>query len=151
METLTAHQAAVLTVDEVISKLSSDSTTGLSEGDVLVRRKTVGWNEFNISSSEPLWKKYFDQVGRVWRRQWMMCVVKGSCSSLQFKNPLIVLLLISAIISVAMKQFDDAISITLVCFLYNSVYSKTLSSLRSCYPTGHNNCGNSGICTRIQK
>ena len=69
METLTAHQAAVLTVNEVISKLNSDSVTGLSEGDVLVRRRTVGWNEFNISTSEPLWKKYFDQVGSVGKKK----------------------------------------------------------------------------------
>ena len=81
----------------------------------------------------------------------MLCVVEWSCSFLQFKNPLIVLLLISAIISVAMKQFDDAISITLVCFLYNSVYSKTFFSPYYCYPTGYNNCGHSGIRTRIQK
>ena len=32
----------------------------------------------------------------------------------QFKNPLILLLLGSAVVSVFMRQFDDAISITLV-------------------------------------
>lgn len=33
---------------------------------------------------------------------------------LQFKNPLILLLLASALVSVCMKQFDDAVSITVV-------------------------------------
>ena len=35
---------------------------------------------------------------------------------LQFKNPLILLLLASACVSVFMRQFDDAISITVVSF-----------------------------------
>lgn len=34
---------------------------------------------------------------------------------LQFKNPLILLLLGSAFVSVCMRQFDDAVSITVVC------------------------------------
>lgn len=34
--------------------------------------------------------------------------------SFQFKNPLIMLLLASAVISVVMHQFDDAVSITVV-------------------------------------
>lgn len=41
---------------------------------------------------EPTWKKYIEQ----------------------FKNPLIMLLLGSAFVSVCMKQFDDAVSITIV-------------------------------------
>lgn len=32
----------------------------------------------------------------------------------QFKNPLILLLLGSAVVSVCMRQFDDAVSITVV-------------------------------------
>lgn len=42
-------------------------------------------------------------------------VLLNRCSvSLQFKNPLIMLLLASAVISVVMHQFDDAVSITVV-------------------------------------
>lgn len=41
---------------------------------------------------------------------------------LQFKNPLILLLLGSAFVSVCMKQFDDAVSITVV-----SIINKMLS------------------------
>lgn len=42
-------------------------------------------------------------------------VLLNYCSvSFQFKNPLIMLLLASAVISVLMHQFDDAVSITVV-------------------------------------
>jgi hypothetical protein len=39
----------------------------------------------------------------------------------QFRNPLIMLLLASALVSVAMRQFDDAVSITVVSCLYRLV------------------------------
>lgn len=48
---------------------------------------------------EPTWKKYIEQ----------------------FKNPLIMLLLGSAFVSVCMKQFDDAVSITIVSILVNRI------------------------------
>lgn len=38
----------------------------------------------------------------------------------QFRNPLILLLLASALVSVCMKQFDDAFSITTVCIILTS-------------------------------
>jgi magnesium-transporting ATPase (P-type) len=39
----------------------------------------------------------------------------------QFKNPLIMLLLASALVSVGMRQFDDAVSITVVSWLYTAL------------------------------
>uniref|UniRef100_A0A673W1B8 Calcium-transporting ATPase n=1 Tax=Salmo trutta TaxID=8032 RepID=A0A673W1B8_SALTR len=60
--------------------------------EVTRRRAYHGWNEFDINEEEPLWRKYISQ----------------------FKDPLIMLLLASAVISVLMRQFDDAISITVV-------------------------------------
>ena len=45
------------------------------------------------------------------------CLIKllfAVCFHFQFKNPLIMLLLASAVISVLMHQFDDAVSITVV-------------------------------------
>ena len=62
MDTLSSHVAAHLSVNEVIAKLNSDYSTGLTEGDVLARRKIFGWNEFDITDSVPLWKKYLEQV-----------------------------------------------------------------------------------------
>lgn len=40
-----------------------DLNTGLSEFSVTQRRLAHGWNEFVADNSEPVWKKYLDQVG----------------------------------------------------------------------------------------
>uniref|UniRef100_A0A3Q1FLK5 Calcium-transporting ATPase n=1 Tax=Acanthochromis polyacanthus TaxID=80966 RepID=A0A3Q1FLK5_9TELE len=82
---LTSRKASELPVNEV-----ADQQLGLTQEEVSRRRVYHGWNEFDISEEEPLWKKYISQ----------------------FKDPLILLLLASAVISVLMHQFDDAISIT---------------------------------------
>uniref|UniRef100_A0A2I3GSH7 Calcium-transporting ATPase n=1 Tax=Nomascus leucogenys TaxID=61853 RepID=A0A2I3GSH7_NOMLE len=66
-----------------------DLHTGLSEFSVTQRRLAHGWNEFVADNSEPVWKKYLDQ----------------------FKNPLILLLLGSALVSVLTKEYEDAVSI----------------------------------------
>uniref|UniRef100_A0A8C9GTI1 Calcium-transporting ATPase n=1 Tax=Piliocolobus tephrosceles TaxID=591936 RepID=A0A8C9GTI1_9PRIM len=66
-----------------------DLNTGLSEFSVTQRRLVHGWNEFVADNSEPVWKKYLDQ----------------------FKNPLILLLLGSALVSVLTKEYEDAVSI----------------------------------------
>uniref|UniRef100_A0A8C7CUJ9 Calcium-transporting ATPase n=1 Tax=Oncorhynchus kisutch TaxID=8019 RepID=A0A8C7CUJ9_ONCKI len=70
----------------------ADLQYGLTHSEVTRRRAYHGWNEFDINEEEPLWRKYISQ----------------------FKDPLIMLLLASAVISVLMHQFDDAISITVV-------------------------------------
>uniref|UniRef100_A0A8C3KM60 Calcium-transporting ATPase n=1 Tax=Calidris pygmaea TaxID=425635 RepID=A0A8C3KM60_9CHAR len=69
-----------------------DLQTGLSEVSVLQRRLKHGWNEFSVENTEPIWKKYLDQ----------------------FKNPLILLLLASALVSVITKEYEDAASIAMV-------------------------------------
>jgi len=54
----------------------------------------------------------------------------------QFKNPLILLLLASAFVSVCMKQFDDAVSITVVsrfkCPLFYYEFWKALPNRCLC-------------------
>uniref|UniRef100_A0A8C3AKP3 P-type Ca(2+) transporter n=1 Tax=Cyclopterus lumpus TaxID=8103 RepID=A0A8C3AKP3_CYCLU len=97
---LTSRKASELPVHEVVCVLqvrsprpaSADLQVGLTQEEVSRRRTYHGWNEFDISEEEPLWKKYISQ----------------------FKDPLILLLLASAVISVLMHQFDDAIKIN-VC------------------------------------
>ncbi|XP_008984558.4 calcium-transporting ATPase type 2C member 2 isoform X4 [Callithrix jacchus] len=66
-----------------------DLHTGLSEFSVAQRRLVHGWNEFVADTTEPVWKKYLDQ----------------------FKNPLILLLLGSALVSVLTREYEDAVSI----------------------------------------
>ncbi|XP_063160046.1 calcium-transporting ATPase type 2C member 1 isoform X3 [Candoia aspera] len=96
---LTSKKASELPVNEVASILQADIQNGLKNCEVCHRRAFHGWNEFDISEDEPLWKKYISQ----------------------FKNPLIMLLLASAVISVIMHQFDDAVSITVAILIVVTV------------------------------
>lgn len=77
------------------------------------------YNEFSVKDDDPPWKKYLEQ----------------------FKNPLILLLLASALVSVCMKQFDDAISITVaivivvtVAFVQEYRSEKSLQELTKLVP-----------------
>uniref|UniRef100_A0A3Q3XKB2 Calcium-transporting ATPase n=1 Tax=Mola mola TaxID=94237 RepID=A0A3Q3XKB2_MOLML len=91
---LTSRKASELPVNEV-----ADLHLGLTQEEVSRRRAYHGWNEFDITEEEPLWKKYISQ----------------------FKDPLILLLLASAVISILMHQFDDAISITVAIIIVVTV------------------------------
>ncbi|XP_056331264.1 calcium-transporting ATPase type 2C member 1 [Danio aesculapii] len=96
---LTSKKASELPVNEVACALQADLQFGLNREEVEQRRTYHGWNEFDISEDEPLWKKYLSQ----------------------FKDPLILLLLSSAVISVLMRQFDDAVSITVAIIIVVTV------------------------------
>uniref|UniRef100_A0A8C2ASC8 Calcium-transporting ATPase n=1 Tax=Cyprinus carpio TaxID=7962 RepID=A0A8C2ASC8_CYPCA len=96
---LTSKKASELPVNEVACALQADLQFGLTQEEVTRRRTYHGWNEFDISEDEPLWKKYISQ----------------------FKDPLILLLLASAVISVLMRQFDDAVSITVAIIIVVTV------------------------------
>ncbi|XP_060109838.1 calcium-transporting ATPase type 2C member 2-like [Heteronotia binoei] len=96
-----------------------DLETGLSEFSVLQRRVKHGWNEFVVDNTEPIWKKYLDQ----------------------FKNPLILLLLASALVSVITKEYEDAVSITMaviivvtVAFIQEHRSEKSLQELNKLVP-----------------
>lgn len=99
MPVLTSKKASELPVNEVACTLQADLQFGLTHEEVTRRRAYHGWNEFDISEDEPLWKKYISQ----------------------FKDPLIMLLLASAVISVLMRQFDDAVSITVAIIIVVTV------------------------------
>uniref|UniRef100_A0A8C2L4Z5 Calcium-transporting ATPase n=1 Tax=Cyprinus carpio TaxID=7962 RepID=A0A8C2L4Z5_CYPCA len=99
-----SHQAFYVLSSSRYSALISrsffaDLQFGLTQEEVTRRRTYHGWNEFDISEDEPLWKKYISQ----------------------FKDPLILLLLASAVISVLMRQFDDAVSITVAIIIVVTV------------------------------
>ncbi|XP_005592730.3 calcium-transporting ATPase type 2C member 2 [Macaca fascicularis] len=96
-----------------------DLNTGLSEFSVTQRRLAHGWNEFVADNSEPVWKKYLDQ----------------------FKNPLILLLLGSALVSVLTKEYEDAVSIAMavlivvtVAFIQEYRSEKSLEELTKLVP-----------------
>jgi len=64
---------------------------------------------------------------------------------LQFKDPLIIMLLCSAVISLFMEQFDDAFSITMVTGLAMCVAWCML-----CHCVGYHNCSHCGLHSGVQ-
>jgi magnesium-transporting ATPase (P-type) len=83
----------------VLKVYGISSTSFVNDKFCLCRHKTFGLNELVVGEEEPVWKKYLEQ----------------------FKNPLIILLLGSAFVSLVMQQFDDAASITLAIVIVVTV------------------------------
>ncbi|KRY29040.1 Calcium-transporting ATPase type 2C member 1 [Trichinella spiralis] len=98
-EALSTRVAAKMPIEEVQRWLKTDALNGLSEMDVRARSALHGFNELLVEEKEPVYKKYIDQ----------------------FKNPLILLLLASAAISVLTGQLDDAVSITVAILIVVTV------------------------------
>ncbi|XP_075225467.1 secretory pathway calcium atpase isoform X2 [Lycorma delicatula] len=96
---LKTHEAAALGAEEVAARLRVDLRSGLWWREAQLRRQLTGYNEFTVKEEDPTWKKYIEQ----------------------FKNPLILLLLGSAFVSICMKQFDDAVSITVAILIVVTV------------------------------
>ena len=83
---LPCERAVGLSAQDVLSFMRVAPHEGLSVTEASRRRNIHGLNEVVVAKPDPLWKKYLDQ----------------------FNNPFILLLLASAVISVFMRQFDDA-------------------------------------------
>ncbi|XP_037068000.1 calcium-transporting ATPase type 2C member 1-like isoform X3 [Pollicipes pollicipes] len=116
---LRTAEAAALEHGAVAERLRVDPQHGLSWAEAAVRQKVYGTNSFQVKDEEPLWKKYLEQ----------------------FQNPLILLLLASAFVSVLMKQFDDAFSIAAaitivvtVAFIQEYRSEKSLEELKKLVP-----------------
>ncbi|PIK60461.1 testis secretory pathway calcium transporting ATPase [Apostichopus japonicus] len=97
----------------------SDLDNGLSSREAERRLMVHGYNDFEIAKEDPLWKKYLEQ----------------------FKDPLIMLLLASAVVSILMGQLDDAFSITIaivivvtVAFVQEYRSEKSLEKLTKLVP-----------------
>jgi P-type Ca2+ transporter type 2C len=90
-------QYSFLTPEETALKLRTDLSTGLSDHqDYLHRRSIHGLNQLLDDEKEPLYLKFLNQFK---------------------ESPLILLLLASAAVSVLMGNVDDAISITLAILI----------------------------------
>lgn len=96
---MTTGEAGCLGAEEVAARLRVDLRSGLWGREPGLRRQLAGYNEFSVKEEDPVWKKYVEQ----------------------FQNPLILLLLGSALVSVCMKQFDDAVSITVAILIVVTV------------------------------
>lgn len=133
-------ESSVYAANEVAARLRVDTRTGLSWSEANYRTKIVGHNELNAKEDDPTWKKYAQQ----------------------FQNPLILLLLGkkkksihsshlkllttipfagSAVVSIFMKQYDDAVSITIaiiivvtVAFIQEYRSEKSLEELKKLVP-----------------
>ena len=99
--------------------MRSDLRNGLPTAEATRRVQFNGYNEFEVEEKESIFKKYLEQ----------------------FKNPLILLLLASAVVSILMKQYDDALSITIavvivvtVGFIQEYRSEKTLEQLNKLVP-----------------
>ncbi|XP_013172447.1 PREDICTED: calcium-transporting ATPase type 2C member 1 isoform X1 [Papilio xuthus] len=116
---ISAVESSILAWEEVADRLHVDVRRGLSWREANDRMNFVGPNEFQVKEEDPLWKKYIEQ----------------------FQNPLILLLLGSAVVSVCMRQFDDATSITVaiiivvtVAFVQEYRSEKSLEELNKLVP-----------------
>ncbi|XP_075833558.1 calcium-transporting ATPase type 2C member 2 isoform X2 [Microtus pennsylvanicus] len=96
---LPPREACKCSKEDLARAFHVDLDSGLSEMAVAQRRLVHGWNEFVTDNAEPIWKKYLDQ----------------------FRNPLILLLLGSAVVSVLTKEYEDAISIALAVLIVVTV------------------------------
>ncbi|KAM6430114.1 calcium-transporting ATPase type 2C member 2 [Liasis olivaceus] len=119
IEVIPPKAACKCQVDELAKILQVDVHKGLSEFSVLQRRIKHGWNELVADNTEPIWKKYLDQ----------------------FKNPLILLLLASALVSMIIKEYEDAVSIAMavvivvtVAFVQEYRSEKSLEELNKLVP-----------------
>ncbi|CAF0736205.1 unnamed protein product [Adineta steineri] len=116
---MNSDTACRVTSDEIIKILQTDGKLGLNENEIQNRRKFYGHNDFEVDDAEPIWKKYLGQ----------------------FKEPMILLLLVSAFLSLLMKQYDDSISITIaiiivvtVAFIQENRAEKEIEALKKLVP-----------------
>jgi Ca2+-transporting ATPase len=86
-------------LESLLASLRTSSQTGLTSQEAARRLAVNGRNELTSEDDDPLWKKFAEM----------------------FKDPMISLLLASAIASVAMGHWDDAISIALAVLIVTVV------------------------------
>lgn len=118
---ISSGKASSLSVVELLKQFRSDPVHGLTNDEVERRRKLHGLNEFDVVEDMPLWRKYIEQ----------------------FKEPMIVLLLASGLVSVCMGQYDDAVSITVailivvtVAFIQEYRSDKSVEAIKKLVPPG---------------
>ncbi|KAI0008818.1 calcium-transporting P [Xylariaceae sp. FL0662B] len=87
----TADRYSFLTPAEVATQLQTSLTHGLAPTEALARLRDFGPNEIIHEPPDPLWLRFISQ----------------------FREPLILLLLISAFLSIFVGNTDDAVSITI--------------------------------------
>ncbi|EDQ89391.1 uncharacterized protein MONBRDRAFT_32456 [Monosiga brevicollis MX1] len=98
-KSVASEAAACMSVEDVVAAVNGNVKHGLSAIEAGQRLREHGANEFATSEPDPLWQKYLEQ----------------------FKEPLILLLIGSAVVSLIMQQYDDAFSIFLAIMIVVTV------------------------------
>lgn len=98
--TLAAHQSKAITpyamaIDGVVASFTSDPERGLSAEQVVALRALHGWNELTEAPPTPLWKKLLGQ----------------------FKDLVIWILIVAAVISGAIGEWPDTVAILAIVLL----------------------------------
>lgn len=99
MQSIGPEEAASLPLTDVLTALHANVEHGLSTAEAARRQDFHGPNVLAAKADDPLWKKFLEK----------------------FKEPMILLLLASALISALLQQFDDAFSIALAIFIVVTV------------------------------
>ena len=90
--------AALRDLPSLLSSLRVDPRCGLSASEVLAARALHGGNELSAKDDPPLWRRFLDKL----------------------KEPMILLLLASAGVSILTGQLDDAVSISVAVAIVKS-------------------------------
>ncbi|KAI0061869.1 Ca-transporting ATPase [Artomyces pyxidatus] len=111
---------ALTSVQESLAYFHTSASEGLSSAVIPSLRQSHGYNEFTVSSPEPLWLKFAKTI---------------------YESPLILLLCGSAVVSAVMGNIDDAVSITVailivltVGFIQERRSEKSLEALNKLVP-----------------
>ncbi|KAG8891669.1 High affinity Ca2+/Mn2+ P-type ATPase-like protein, partial [Tulasnella sp. 403] len=119
-ETTSSSRFAHMSIEDTFTHFRTSPTTGLSSTSIPSLRATYGYNEFSVSSPEPVYLKFAKTI---------------------YESPLILLLFGSAFVSAVMGNIDDAVSITVailivltVGFVQESRSEKSLESLNKLVP-----------------
>lgn len=89
---ISSERACALSAEDCLQELLVDPAVGLTDSEARNRLQDAGPNELAQEGPEPVWKKFLEKL----------------------REPMIALLLGSAVVSLLMRQYDDALSITLV-------------------------------------
>ncbi|GAA6040355.1 hypothetical protein JCM8097_007572 [Rhodosporidiobolus ruineniae] len=91
---------ATQSIPQTLSALSTSASKGLDAQKVPAIRELSGPNEFEVDAKDPTWKKFIQKF---------------------YEDPLILLLLASAAVSVVVGNYDDAASILVAVFIVITV------------------------------
>lgn len=135
-------ESSVYAANEVAARLRVDTRTGLSWSEANYRTKIVGHNELNAKEEDPTWKKYAQQF----QNPLILLLLGENCFRFLFFVKLLklltkIMLVGSAVVSIFMRQYDDAVSITIaiiivvtVAFIQEYRSEKSLEELKKLVP-----------------